>query len=179
MCNFLSAIVMQNGDLITNPFLTDSHEDLLQANNIRDGLAQQGTFARIEFLPPKDHSALQDLSTWTLEVDEQVEPIWFDHAAVRAKLEDRVRRMIIDDERDFLLGGVWILAGGAKIKKVKNSRIVFMLGGSQVGRMWGNSQVGEMWYSSQVGWMVGNSLVKKLHDRARLPEGKKPLEDCR
>ena len=221
MCNFLSAIVMKNGDLITNPQFTDSHEDLLAANNIRDGLAQQGTFARIEFTPPEDLSTIQDLATWNLKVGEKVEPDWFDAPAVRAKLEDRVRRMFIDDEREFLLGGVYILLDGAKIKKVKNSRIVMMLGSSQVGAMRGssmvrvmgdssmvrvmrsssqvgemsgssqvgemldssqvgemyhNSQVGKMWDSSMVRVMRDSSLVKKLYDRARLPEGKEPLE---
>ena len=33
--------------------------------------------------------------------------------------------------------------------------------------------------SSQVGEMYESSIVKKLYDRARLPEGKEPLEDKR
>lgn len=48
MCEFLSAVVMKNGDIIYNPY-TDAHEDLVALHNLRDN--REGKFARVEFKP--------------------------------------------------------------------------------------------------------------------------------
>jgi hypothetical protein len=134
MCNFLSAIVMRNWDLLCDPFLTDSHEDLLSAHNVRDGLCQHDAFVRVEFIPPKD-SPIHNLSTWTLKVDQANTPDWFDSERATNLLKDRVQRMIVADERELLLGGCWILVGEAKIKRVQNARIFSVSGNSQINEM--------------------------------------------
>ena len=168
MCKFLSAIVMRSGDILCDPINTDSHEDLLQAHNIRDTDIQSGRFARVEFTPPEDLTTIMDLSTWTLRVDEDSTPDWFDAVRVREDLSSRIQRMLITDHREFLLGGCWILAGEGKVDTVKNTRIVSMHDTSQVRGMYGNSQVVSMYDTSQVGSMDDNSQVVSMYDTSQV-----------
>ena len=168
MCTFLSAIVMKNGDVLCDPEHTDSHEDLLAKHNIRDGLAQQGKFARVEFIPPKDHANIEDTSKWTFKVDEQVKPDWLDEERARSSLAARVKRMFVQDKRSILLGGCWILGDGADVAKVRNARIYGMYGSSKVGNMQDSSKVGVMCDSSKVGEMYGSSKVGEMCDSSKV-----------
>lgn len=49
MCNFLSAIVMKNGRIICDPEHTDSHSDLIAANELRDDDVFIRGWVRVEF----------------------------------------------------------------------------------------------------------------------------------
>lgn len=132
MCEFLSAVVLANGDIICRPDVTDSHEDLLLSAGVRDGLCQQDRFARVEFTPPDPPTQIADPATWTLRVDEQATPDWLDEDRVRADLSARVACMIVDDARPLLLGGCWILVGEAHVDRAVNARILMLRDSSQV-----------------------------------------------
>ena len=178
MCEFISALVLRNGDLVCDPEHTDSHEDLVDSI----GYADKGNdaFVRVEFLPPDGNYA--DANAYGLRVDEDVKPDWFNDALeqrIIESLRDRVRRMIVADERRMLLGGCWILAAGANVRRAVKARIFIMLGSSQVGKMLGSSQVGKMLDSSQVGKMLdssqvgemrGSSQVGKMRDSSQVGE---------
>jgi len=150
MCNFLSALVLRNGDIVADPEHTDSHEILIQSLGLQDtGNTIAGrSFVRVEFTPPEDISAIQDLSLWRLQIDEESAPDWVDSESIRAKLEDRVRGMFVSTNRPILLGGCWILTGSTVVDIAVSARIVSMTGSSRVGEMWGSSQVGTMTGSS-------------------------------
>ena len=168
MCKFLSAIVLENGDIICDPEHTDSHEDLMVAANIRDGHTQLGRFARVEFLPPEDETQIANPDAWRLVLDEQNAPEWWDVDVVRGKLERLVARQIVNDKRPLLLGGWWILVSGADVGAAKHVRIVAMRGSSQVGAMWGSSRVDEMYDSSQVNAMQDSSRVDAMYGSSRV-----------
>ncbi len=167
MCEFKSAIVMRNGDVLHNPW-TDSHEDLIRLYKLRD--TKGGVFARVEF-KPKNLEDIADPKKYLLTIDEYICPEWFNED-MKAKVSDRMRgwinSMIVSGDADLLCGGVYLLAKGAKIACVKNCRIVVMaddsnigtmMGSSNIGTMWESSKVGEMWESSKVGEMRGSSKV--------------------
>jgi hypothetical protein len=164
MCKFLSAIVRPDGSIYADPEHTDSHEDLVfDLGLVDDGspIASR-TFCRVEFTPPDEIAKIDDLSAWTLRVDEEPAPPWYDGAAVRARLEERVLAMFVRDTRKLLLGGCWILVGEANVFRVKSARIVTLLGSSQVGALHGSSQVGKLHDSSQVGEIYDSSQVGEL-----------------
>ena len=121
MCNFLSAIVKQDGDIICRPESTDSHEDMIDfAGLVDDG---RGAFVRVEFLPGDD---LCDVNGYALTVDQRDTPEWWtgDMAArIAESLRDRVRRMIVTEERRILLGGCWIVGDGASVGRVVDSQL--------------------------------------------------------
>jgi hypothetical protein len=170
MCKFLSAIVRPDGSIYADPEHTDSHEDLVfYLGLVDDGspIASR-TFCRVEFTPPDEIAKIDDLSAWMLRVDEESAPPWYDGAAVRARLEERVKAMFVRDTRKLLLGGCWILVGEANVFRVRSARIVTLLGSSQVGALYGSSQVGELHGSSRVGALHGSSRVGALHGSSQV-----------
>ena len=179
MCNFLSAIVMKNGDIITAPEYTNSHEDLIRAFSIKDTESNSlhQSFARVEFSPPKDGKNVGNFDTWMLTVDEQNVPDWLDRGALRSKLIDLVRPHIIDGERDFLFGGWYIVEGKGNIKVGQRVNLIAMFDSSQVGEMRGSSQVGEMLGSSPVGKMWDSSQVGELWDSSQVKKDERIKKD--
>jgi len=169
MCRFLSALVLRSGDIICDPEHTDSHEHLIEAH----GLSDRGldAFVRVEFIPVDQNFV--DVSSYKLVVDEPGRPDWFESALeerIIESLRDRVRRMIVEDERRLLLGGCWILGPHAVVRVVVNARIYCMVGDSQVGELRGNSQVGVLWENSQVGVLRENSQVGELRENSQVGE---------
>ncbi len=50
MCNFLSALGLRNGDVLTHPML-DSHSDLVRYFKLHDNTAYLDRFAKVELTP--------------------------------------------------------------------------------------------------------------------------------
>ena len=169
MCQFLSAIVMRNHDVLFN-LQTDSHEDLIALHNLRDN--RDGNFARVEF-HPNEPTDLDKPDKYHLTIDEQRCPGWFDQDLkdkVAQRLLGVVRSMLITGDATCLIGGAYILATGAKVSFIKNCRIVAMLDSSNVGEMLDSSKVGEMRGSSNVGEMRGSSNVGTMWDGSKVGE---------
>ena len=122
MCNFLSAIVKRDSELICKPDVTDSHEDLIDfAGLVDDG---RGSFVRLELLPTGNDFG--NVDEYTLKVDPADTPEWFTsemRERVDSSLRERVRRMIVADDRKILLGGCWIVTDGAKIERSINATL--------------------------------------------------------
>ena len=175
MCQFLSAVVLKSGKILMDPEHTDSHSDLLRANNLKDNEQSllREKFARIEFVPPEDVSQVINLSKWRLILDEQRTVSWWDAKKdeVREKLEVEVGKHILSSgEHDLLLGGWYILAGDVVVQEAKNVNIKLMLDNSQVEIIRNNSQIGEMRRSSQVEIMYEDSQVKEMLGRSQVGE---------
>lgn len=156
MCEFLSALVLESGEVLTHPIL-DSHSDLALRYNIRDDDGVQ-RFAKVELLPDN----WLDVDTWRFTLDEQSAPVWWDAVKDQAetKLRTKARNMILTSGTHALIAdGVWILGGDVIVEHMVGGRIMAMQDSSQVGAMLGSSQVGAMWDSSQVREMRDSSQV--------------------
>lgn len=159
MCNFLSAIVLRDGEILTAPEHTDSHQELIDFYGLKDD--EKERFARVEFKPSSEE-AYDKPDAYILTIDQEITPHWFDEAMaerVRAKLRARVQMMVVRSDRKILLGGAWILTGKASVSDVKNARIISMHESSRVDSMYGESRVESMHDSSRVGYMHGKSRV--------------------
>jgi hypothetical protein len=172
MCNFLSAIALPNGDLLSLPDLTDSHEDLISYFALDDKRDEKlAKFARVEFAPSNGRH--DDVESYQLMIDEQSIPTWLTdemQEVIKSRLRTMVSRMIIKDSRRLLLGGCWILSGEANIDQAKHARIIAMRESSQVGEMRESSRVGEMRESSQVGAMRESSQVGAMRGSSQVGE---------
>ena len=169
MCNFLSAIVLKNGDIVCRPDVTDSHEDLIDFASIRDNHLSQDGFVRVEFLPPEhDTKDVFDVKNWTLKVDQDSTPEWFNFESTTSSLAARVERMFVLEDRPILLGGCWLLGKAAHVKKVQNARIYRMYDSSKVDGMCDSSKVGVMYDSSEVGGMYDSSKVDEMHGSSQV-----------
>lgn len=157
MCNFLLALVLRNGDVLTHPML-DSHSDLVRYYSLPDEQLHHQHFAKVE-LKPVDWL---DASTWQFRLDEDTAPGWWRDVAttVEATLRERATRMMITTGRKQLIAdGCWIAAGDAVLDVVVAGRVIYLGGSAKVGEMRGSANVGEMWESANVGVMGGSANV--------------------
>ena len=171
MCHFKSAIVTQDGRVLHNEF-TDLHKDLIALYGIDDKRrsAEIAKFVRVEFYPD-DSADLDNPEKYVLRLDETQAPAWWDaerKEAAANELKAIIERMIVDDNREILVDGSYILTKNASVKRIVHCLIPAMFGkvgvmreSSNVGAMLGSSKVGEMWESSNVGEMRGSSKAPK------------------
>ena len=89
MCKIKSCLVLK--DRVYCPDY-DSHQDMLDKLGIKDDyLGASKTFVRVELLPPDGMKSLMEpLDRWTLKVDQDVTPEWWDAEADRQRVEEAV-----------------------------------------------------------------------------------------
>src|SRR3990167_7995488 len=94
MCNFLSVLILRNGDIRHHPML-DSHADLVAYFNIPDATPFLERFAKAELTPEN----WLDPATWKWRIDEAVRPQWLDEVEAQAEKSARAiaQRMIITE----------------------------------------------------------------------------------
>ena len=129
MCNFLSAIVLRNGDVLSHPML-DSHSDLVQHFKLPDTRQHHQHFAKVELTPTGDWL---DVSLWNFRLDEETVPGWWADVAVQAEatLRARADKMILKTgEHSLLVDGCWVIGGDAVVRDVRAARIARVSGGT-------------------------------------------------
>ena len=193
MCDFLSAIVLKNGDVLHN-LKIDSHEELIKLNNLRDN--REGNFARVEFSPISNN--YDKPKKYVFKIDESITLDWFNDSMKEktiSKLSSIIKRMIVTKNTPLLKDGVFILSdsvivdeirdcfikamcGSSKVVKMcgsskvdymhDSSKIVNMHDSSKVEHMWDSSKVGIMWDSSKVEHMYGSSKVDYMYGSSKV-----------
>jgi len=175
MCEFKSGIVLRDESLkggfklLMSPW-TESHSDLIAMYNLRCGARL--SFARVEF-KPESMATADKPATYKLRIDEERTPEWFDNEmkdAVSDKMRTYIKSIIITGDVCLLIGGQFILAGGAKVETAKNCIITAMLDSSTVNAMLGSSTVNAMLGSSTVNAMLGSSTVNAMLDSSAVKE---------
>ena len=174
MCQFLSALVLRDGTILSREDVTDSHEILIkwysqQGHDLRDDREFNSRFVRVEYAPKFAQDA-GDLNNYRLVVDEQTEPAWFaaHSEEVARALRRKVKRCIVSDSRDLLIGGPWILTGDAIIGECHSARVVSMHDSSKVDVMYGSSKVDAMYGSSKVVSMHDSSKIGSMCDSSKI-----------
>lgn len=89
MCQLKSCLVLK--DRVFCPDY-DSHQQMLKELGIEDNyLHASKTFVRVELLPPDGRrSMMEPLDRWTLSVDQDVTPEWWDEEFDRQRVEEAV-----------------------------------------------------------------------------------------
>ena len=165
MCNFLSGIVLNNGDVITSEY-TDSHYLIAEAAGLKErNIPLDMGWVKVEYTS----NNLLDINTYELKLDEEDCPYWFDDAMrenVTAKMHRLAQKCILKEgEIPILLGGKWIIGGEIKIQRSVSSLIVLMNGGT-LNAMWGGT-LNDMW-GGTLNAMRGGTLINDH----RKPENK-------
>ena len=122
MCKFLSAIGLKNGDIICEPSI-ESHELLVEANSLNDEGSKLRNWVRIEYYPDDDKD-LADISKYKLHIDDSHFD-WIDGIKDKwvRKLNVRLKKIIISEDRVFLPVGLFILSGEITIQYAGNATI--------------------------------------------------------
>lgn len=167
MCNFFSALVLKNGDIVWNE-MTDSHRDLIELAGLSDDHTDRSAFASVEYAP---HWRYDNINQYVLHIENERKPEWWTEklaAQTEKKCRAIVEKRIISYNRKILLGGPWILTGDATVERARNARIIAMYNQSKIGTLYDSSQVGSLYHSSRVGTLYDSSRVRTLYDSSQV-----------
>lgn len=142
MCQLKSCLVLK--DRVYCPDY-DSHQDMLDKLGIKDDyLHASKTFVRVELTPPDDvFSLMEPLDRWTLKVDQDVTPEWWDAEADRQRVEEAVEAWrrehvfaegehIVKAENVYALGSATVTAYGSATVEAYGSATVKAFGSATV-----------------------------------------------
>ena len=134
MCQLKSCLVLK--DRVYCPDY-DSHQDMLDKLGIKDDyLGASKTFVRVELTPPDGmRSLMEPLDRWTLKVDQDVTPEWWDAEADRQRVEEAVEawrreHVFSEGEHSISAGIVYALSsvkvyayGSATVKAYGSAKV--------------------------------------------------------
>ena len=166
MCNFLSGLVLRNGDILTHPML-DGHADLVTHFNLPDTDAYVQHFAKVE-LRPVDWG---DVATWEWHLDEQAAPSWWDDVAggAEAELRARAARMILrEGEHRLIVDGSWIVLGTAVVRDVRAGRILHVQDSARIHDVRDSAQIYGVEDSAQIYNVCGRAQIRGVWDSAQI-----------
>lgn len=146
MCNFLSAVLTKDGVLHCYPDVTDSHDLILMMDRIRDDVNasyHEAAFVKLELVPPKldegplsdeQAAALIDPTKWEFKLDSWggTPPEWFDREHACKLMVERAQRMIVNEKRELLNTGCWILGPEADVAKVRGNARIAVAAGAKI-----------------------------------------------
>ena len=111
----------------------DSHQDMLEKLGIKDDyLGASETFVRVELLPPRNaetmaESIMEPLDRWTLKVDQDVTPEWWDAEADRQRVEEAVEAWrgehVFTEGIHIIRSGKIFACGSAKIIACDSAKV--------------------------------------------------------
>ena len=159
MCQLKSCLVLK--DRVYCPDY-DSHQDMLEKLGIRDDyLGASKTFVRVELTPPDDvKSLMEPLDRWTLKVDQDVTPEWWDEKADRQRVEEAVeawRREHVFTEGEHIVNAGEVYACGSATVKAWDNATVKAYGSATV-YAFGSATV-EAWDNATVVYPRKNKIV--------------------
>ncbi len=159
MCQLKSCLVLK--DRVFCPDY-NSHQSMLEELGIKDDyLHASKTFVRVEFTPPDNtKSLIEPLDKWTLKVDQDVTPEWWDAEADRQRVEEAVeawRREHVFTEGDHIVKAGKVYAYGSATVTAYHSATVEAYGSATV-KACGNATVKA--YGSATVKACGNATVK-------------------
>ena len=136
MCQLKSCLVLK--DRVFCPGY-DSHQQMLERLGIEDNyLHASKTFVRVELLPPNTNtrSLREPLDRWTLRVDQDIVPEWWDVDADRQRVEEaveawRVGHVFTEGKHIVTAGEVYAfgkttveISSNAKVKAYDNATVI-------------------------------------------------------
>ena len=149
MCNFLSVLILRNGDVLHHPML-DSHADLVAYFDLPDTRDHHQHFAKAELVPDGD---ILNPSKWKWAIDEPTRPGWLDDVERCAEEKTRsiAKRMVLTDQTKklpkIIIDGCWIIGGSVKLSNIRGGRIYLVGGSAQILEVGDSAQIHGVWSS--------------------------------
>ena len=126
MCQLKSCLVLK--DRVYCPDY-DSHQEMLEKLGIKDDyLGASKTFVRVELTPPDGVRWLMEpLDKWTLNVDQDVTPEWWDEKADRHRVEEAVeawrREHVFTEGEHSISTGIVYALSSATVTAYNNATV--------------------------------------------------------
>ena len=164
MCQLKSCLVLK--DRVFCPDY-NSHQSMLEELDIKDDyLHASKTFVRVELLPPDDvQSLMEPLDRWTLNVDQDITPEWWDAEADRQRVEEAVeawrREHVFAEGEHGISAGIVYALGNVTVKAYDSAKVEAY--GSATVEAYGNATVYA--FGNATVYAYNNAKVKAF-DRA-------------
>ena len=164
MCQLKSCLVLK--DRVFCPDY-NSHQSMLEELDIKDDyLHASKTFVRVELLPPDDaQSLMEPLDRWTLNVDQDITPEWWDAEADRPRVEEAVeawrRKHVFAEGEHGISAGIVYALGNVTVKAYDSAKVEAY--GSATVEAYGNAAVYA--FGNATVYAYNNAKVKAF-DRA-------------
>ena len=145
MCRLKSCLVLK--DRVFCPDY-NSHQSMLEELGIEDDyLHASKTFVRVELTPPDGVQSLMDpLDKWTLKVDQDVTPEWWDEKADRQRVEEAVeawrREHVFADGEHIVKAGKVYALDSATVKAYDSATV----------KAWGRATVKAWGRATVIAW---------------------------
>ena len=126
MCQLKSCLVLK--DRVFCPDY-NSHQQMLEELGIEDDyLHASKTFVRVEFTPPDNtKSLIEPLDRWTLEVDQDIVPEWWDEKTDRQRVEEAVeiwrKGHVFTEGKHIVTTGTVYAYGDAEVYVYNNATV--------------------------------------------------------
>ena len=169
MCQLKSCLVLK--DRVYCPDY-DSHQDMLENLGIKDDyLGASKTFVRVELTPPGGvQSLMEPLDRWTLNVDQDVTPEWWDERDDRQRVEEAVeewrREHVFSDGEHIVKAGEVYALGSAMVEAW----------GSATVKAWGSATVKA--FDSATVTAYGSATVKAWNNATVIACGNATVIAC-
>lgn len=161
MCNFLSALILRNGDVLWHPML-DSHTQLHRYYDIPDDAGAIEHVAKAE-LVPSDETIL-DPEKWAWKIDEPTRPSWLDDVEdnARKKLVYEAKKMIlVEGHKEIIADGCWIVGGTATVAEIVAGRVYCIRDSARVDYIHDSAKVDTIRGSAKVDYIGGSAKVER------------------
>ena len=142
MCQLKSCLVLK--DRVFCPDY-NSHQQMLEELGIEDDyLHASKTFVRVEFTPPDNtKSLIEPLDRWTLEVDQDIVPEWWDEKADRQRVEEAIeiwrKRHVFTEGKHIVTTGTVYAYGDAEVHVYNDATVAAY--DSTIVKAYGNAKV--------------------------------------
>ncbi len=163
MCKFFSAIITKEN--IYFDYDLDSHEDIIKKFNLVEGEIHHGfNFVRVELTPNDENLFNHNMDNWSLHVDQDYTPDWFNHDQIEDEVKIKLKEVI---ENRFVLGemkeinqGRWFIGGSASVNYIRGSAKVDSIGGSaSVNYIRDSAKVDYIGDSASVNYIRGSANI--------------------
>ena len=156
MCKLKSAIILK--DRIFMPDY-DSHSDMLSELGIKDDyLGASKTFVRAE-LSPANGDVFSDVDTWSLKVDQDITPDWFDKDESRERMVQKVKEWA---KTHIYVGVDGLRLGSGQNYYIKDCKDVTICDSATVKNICGSATVENICDSATVEYIYDSATVEYI-----------------
>lgn len=147
--NFPLQLVDLYGDIVT-VFGLEAHK--------------QNNLCRVKYILPKDGD-FGNLSKWELHIDEREVPPWWNYERARRVLDSEIEKMLVDDRREVLAGGTYLLYKNAMVSKCVSARILGISGLARISNIW-DTKIWNVYDQTEINHLHSNVRIQNVRGSA-------------
>ena len=171
MCKLKSAIILKNRIFMPD---YDSHSQMLEELGIKDSyLNASKTFVRAE-LSPVNGDPFSDIDKWTLNVDQDITPDWFDVEDCEARMRAAVKEWA---KTHIYIGVDNLTISSGENYYIKDCHNVVVYGSAEIQRVCGSATIWDVYDSATIQYVYdsakiqnvrGSAMIQRVYDSATI-----------